>query len=93
MICPYCKTEIKTNSGFCPECGQDISGAKHQNQSDAYWKNVNQEDSKRSKEYKDLVDKSKREANSRRSKKLVTTIVVLVVVALSALGIFKFQQH
>lgn len=70
-----------------------MSGAKHQNQSDAYWKNVNQEDSERFKEYKDLVDKSKCEANSRRSKKVVTTIVVLVVVALSALGVFKFQQH
>lgn len=93
MVCPYCKKEIKTNTGFCPECGQDISGAKHQNQSDAYWKNVNQEDFERSKEYKDLVDKSKREANSRRSKKLVTTIVVLVAITLSALGIFKFQQH
>ena len=64
MICPYCKKEITVDTGFCPECGQDISNSTRQNQSDSYWKNVNREDTERSKEYKNLVNKEKQEVRT-----------------------------
>ena len=47
MICPYCKKEITDDTGFCPECGQNISNSIRQKQSDSYWKNVNREDTER----------------------------------------------
>lgn len=93
MICPYCKKEITVDTGFCPECGQDISNSTRQNQSDSYWKNVNREDTERSKEYKNLVNKEKQEVRTRKNKALVSTVLILIVLVAGAFGIFKFQQY
>lgn len=93
MICPYCKKEITVDTGFCPECGQDISNSTRQNQSDSYWKNVNSEDTERSKEYKNLVNKEKQEVRTRKNKALASTILILIVLVAGAFGIFKFQQY
>ena len=93
MICPYCKKEIAVDAEFCPECGQDISNSTRQNQSDSYWKNVNREDSERSKEYKNLVNKEKQEVRTRKNKALVSTVLILIVLVAGAFGIFKFQQY
>ena len=93
MICPYCKKEISNGTVFCPNCGQEISTSQSQSQSDAYWTRVNQEDSKRSSEYKKMVGEAKREANSRRRKKIVTTVLILTAIALAVFGIAKFQQN
>ena len=93
MICPYCKKEITVDTGFCPECGQDISNSTRQNQSDSYWKNVNREDTERSKEYKNLVNKEKQEARTRKNKALASTVLILIVLVAGAFGIFKFQQY
>lgn len=93
MICPYCKKEITVDTGFCPECGQDISNSTRQNQSDSYWKNVNREDTERSKEYKNLVNKEKQEVRTRKNKAFVSTVLILIVLVAGAFGIFKFQQY
>ena len=93
MICPYCKKEITVDTGFCPECGQDISNSTRQNQSDSYWKNVNREDTERSKEYKNLVNKEKQEVRTRKNKALVSTVLIVIVLVAGAFGIFKFQQY
>lgn len=93
MICPYCKKEITVDTGFCPECGQDISNSTRQNQSDSYWKNVNREDTERSKEYKNLVNKEKQEVRTRKNKALASTVLILIVLVAGAFGIFKFQQY
>lgn len=77
MICPYCKKEIRNSTVFCPNCGQELSTSQSQSQSDAYWTRVNQEDSMRSNEYKKMVGEAKREANSRRRKKIITTVLSL----------------
>lgn len=93
MICPYCKKEIKDNTGFCPECGQDISITENKNQTDIYWRNINKEGVKRSEEYKSLVKRSKQEAAKRRNKYLLTTVFVLVLIGGSVLGLIRFQQY
>lgn len=93
MICPYCKKEIMVNTIFCPECGQNISNSTRENQSDSYWKNVNREDAERSQEYKNLVNKEKQEVRTRKNKALVSTVLILIVFAAGAFGIFKFQQY
>lgn len=93
MICPYCKKEITVDTGFCPECGQDISNSTHQNQSDSYWKNVNREDTERSKEYKNLVNKEKQQVCTRKNKALVSTVLILIALLAGAFGIFKFQKY
>lgn len=93
MICPYCKKGITVDTGFCPECRQDISNSTRQNQSDSYWKNVNREDTERSKEYKNLVNKEKQEVRTRKNKALVSTVLILIVLVAGAFGIFKFQQY
>ena len=93
MICPYCKKEIKDNTGFCPECGQDISVTENKNQTDIYWRNINKEGVKRSEEYKSLVKRSKQEAAKRRNKYLLTTVFVLVLIGGSVLGLIRFQQY
>lgn len=93
MICPYCKKEIAVDTEFCPECGQDISNSTRQNQSDSYWKNVNREDTERSKAYKNLVNKEKQEVRTRKNKALVSTVLILIVLVAGAFGIFKFQQY
>ncbi len=93
MLCPYCKKEIKTNTGFCPECGQDILNNARQSQSDSYWKNVNQEDTERSKEYKNLVNKERQKARTRKRKVVISNILILIVVATGIFGVFKFQEY
>lgn len=93
MICPYCKKEITIDTGFCPECGQDISNSTRQNQSDSYWKNVNREDTERSKEYKNLVNKEKQEVRTRKRKALLSTVLIMILIVAGAFGIFKFQQY
>lgn len=93
MICPYCKKEIATNTGFCPECGQDISNSARQNQSDSYWKNVNREDAERSREYKNRINKENKEIRTRKYKALASTVLILIVLVAGAFGIFKFQQY
>ena len=93
MICPYCKKEITVDTGFCPECGQDISNSTPQNLSDSYWKNVNFEDIERSKEQNNLINKEKQEARTRKNKALISTILVLIALVSGGFGIFKFQQY
>lgn len=93
MICPYCKKEITVDTGFCPECGQDISNNTRQDQSDSYWEKVNREDTERSKAYKDRVNKEKREARTRKNKVLVSAVLILAVLVAGAFGITKFQQY
>ncbi len=93
MLCPYCKKEIKTDTGFCPECGQDILNNARQSQSDSYWKNVNQEDTERSKEYKNLVNKERQKARTRKRKVVISNILILIVVATGIFGVFKFQEY
>lgn len=93
MLCPYCKKEITTDTGFCPKCGQNILNNARQSQSDSYWKNVNQEDTERSKEYKNLINKENQEIRTRKNKALISTVLILIVVAAGTFGIFKFQKY
>ena len=92
-FCGNCGCKLQSDARFCPECGQDISNSTRQNQSDSYWKNVNREDTERSKEYKNLVDKEKQEVRTRKNKALVSTVLILIVLVAGAFGIFKFQQY
>lgn len=93
MICPYCKKEITGDTGFCPECGQNISNSIRQKQSDSYWKNVNREDTERSKEYKNYVNKKRQEVRTRKSKAFISIVLILITLVIVAFGIFKFQQY
>lgn len=93
MICPYCKKEITVDTGFCPECGQDISNSIRPNQSDSYWTNINRENTERSKEYKNFVHKEKQKMHTRRAKTLVSTVLILILLVAGTLGILKFQRY
>lgn len=91
MNCPYCNKLIPDNTQFCPHCGQTVSVSTSKSV-DNYWGAVNKEDRQRSAEYGAVIDEKARIKNSRRTKGIVTAVIIIMVIAGAIFGFVNLQN-
>lgn len=92
MNCPYCNKQIPDSTQFCPHCGQTVEIANSSSSVNSYWGEVNKEDRKRSAEYGAVLNEKEKIKNSRRTKTIVTIVVVCAIIFGGVLGFAKLQQ-
>ena len=91
MNCPYCNKKISDDTKFCPHCGQTVSVSSSKSVEN-YWSTVNKEDKQRSAEYGAVIDEKARIANTRRTKAIVTAVIIIAVVAGVIFGFVNLQN-
>lgn len=93
MKCPYCNKQISDNTQFCPHCGQSVSIIKSNNSVDKYWNEVNKEDVKRSAQYGAVMSEKDKIANDRRTKTIVTTVLVIIFLLGGIIWFISIQSN
>lgn len=91
MYCPYCNKQISDNTQFCPHCGQTVNVSESKSVNN-YWGEVNKEDRQRSAQYVALISEKEKIKNSRRTKTIVTAIVIGILIFGGIFGFVNIQS-
>ncbi len=96
MKCPYCGKKIDITSGFCTECGQNITNSVSTKNTDMYWSEVNKDDMQRVQEQKQFerqIASGRRIRANRRTILFVFVGIIIVTIVWGFLGYRSYSRN